>query len=774
MSSSAREFPPRPLVPVVSAVTVGLLVATVWILKGSAAFVLSGVEPSVPSLVLPVAVGGTLVVFGGAVSHRFRRGRWFLALGIGLLIGCIASSWWVLRAEREYRALDGRSASQLSFRIAGDPTISDGSYSYHAEAFDERCSVGFVRLVVEDDFPTDSIVRVVGRMSKFDDDEWGRARYFKREMRRVKAVKIVSREAGSSSVLTRFRDRMVSFLMSRDPSAGPLVAGVICGRSSELKSGEAGDWFSRTGTSHLIAVSGSHLALACFLVEDVAARIGAARTPRCLLMLAVGFIYTLFTGASASAVRSCCMVASGLFVELFGRRRHSLSALFVTMTVLCVLDPAITFDLGFQLSCASVMGILLFAPYLGYVCSLFRIPEAIASPLSLTLCAQVSTAPLTIPAFGSLSLIAPFANFIIGPVVSVLLMSGVICAPLATLLPPLMFLVGLPLAAARCVLFCEQLLSTVPFASMPHSFSGPFLFAPWVASAALLLLWPRPHPSHVLGVIVSICMVFGVPYVYWDRFAPPSVTVLDVGQADAILIRQGASAMLVDAGVDGRVVDALVRQNVHRLDAVLVTHWDEDHWGGLPHVLGALPVRRVLVAEGASDSEPDELAVSGIDIGEVAYGDTLRVGSFSARCVWPRESVSGLENAESLCLLLDFCENGKSLSALLTGDSEVAQEREYSYDVGDVDVLKLGHHGSKVSVDGELLQTIEPELCVASAGEGNRYGHPSKACRDAVRDFGSRFVCTIDAGDVTIEPGDTGPRVSLQRGSLDGAPDDVP
>ena len=771
MSSAAREFPPRPLVPVVSAATVGLLVATMWLLEGDAAFVLSGVEPSVPPLALPIAVGAALVVLGKDVSHRFRCGRWFLALGVGLLVGCVSSSCWVMCAQREYRAFDGRSASQLSFRIAGDPSISEGSYSYHAEAFDGSRSIGFVRLFIDRDVPTNTTVRVIGRMTRFDDDEWGRARYFKREMRRVKAVKIVSREAGSSSILTRFRDCMVSFLISRDPSAGPLVAGVVCGRSSELKSGEAGDWFSRTGTSHLVAVSGSHLALVCFLIEDAASRLGIPRRSRCLLMLAVGIVYTLFTGASASAVRSCCMVASGLFVELFGRRRHGLSALFITMTVLCVLEPAIAFDLGFQLSCASVMGILLFAPYLGFVCSLFRVPEVIASPLSLTLCAQVSTAPLTIPVFGSLSLIAPIANFFIGPVVSVLLMSGVVCAPLAVLLPWLSLLVDLPLATARCALFFERLFSAVPFASVPLSLSGPIAFAPWAVATLLFLFWPRPRPACVAGALVSTCMLLGIPYVYWDRFAPPSVIVLDVGQADAILVRQGASTLLVDAGVDGRIVDALARQNVHRLDAVLITHWDEDHWGGLPYVLKALPVGRLLVADGASASEPDEVAAAGVDIEELAYGDMLQISGFSARCVWPRESVSGLENAESLCLRLDFREDGKSLSVLLTGDSEIAQEHEYVFDVGDVDVLKVGHHGSKVSVDGEFLDALEPELCVASAGEGNRYGHPSKACRDAVRDFGSRFVCTIDAGDVCIEPGVAGPRVTLQRGSLGGTSD---
>ena len=83
--------------------------------------------------------------------------------------------------------------------------------------------------------------------------------------------------------------------------------------------------------------------------------------------------------------------------------------------------------------------------------------------------------------------------------------------------------------------------------------------------------------------------------------------------------------------------------------------------------------------------------------------------------------------------------------------------------MGDIDVLKLGHHGSKVSVDTDLLETLKPELSIASAGEGNRYGHPSDACIDAVRDAGGAFACTIEQGDITVSPTVTGFAMRCQR-----------
>lgn len=264
--------------------------------------------------------------------------------------------------------------------------------------------------------------------------------------------------------------------------------------------------------------------------------------------------------------------------------------------------------------------------------------------------------------------------------------------------------------------------------------------------------------------LLCLMLAAGVPYVYWDRCAPPSVTVLDVGQADAILVRQGGAVALVDCGLDERVVSALVRNNVHHIDAVFVTHWDEDHWGGLPDVLDQFSVGAIAVAADALDGAPAEvLNCPGVTYRQVAYGDTVDIGAFRARVMWPFGTVDGEGNEDSLCLLLSYAQEGKSLRVLLTGDAELDQEREFVQEVGDIDVLKLGHHGSKVSVDTDLLETLKPELSIASAGEGNRYGHPSDACIGAVRDAGGAFACTIEHGDITITPTAKGFTMRCQR-----------
>ena len=246
-------------------------------------------------------------------------------------------------------------------------------------------------------------------------------------------------------------------------------------------------------------------------------------------------------------------------------------------------------------------------------------------------------------------------------------------------------------------------------------------------------------------------------------YAPAQVAILDVGQADAILIRDGSRTMLVDAGVDNAVVEALARNNVYALDAVVVTHWDRDHWGGLPDVLDAMPVGQIVVACGASAHAPSELSSVSQEIVEVQAGDVIRVGEFACRVVWPQGLVSGEENADSLCLDVSY-DNGEgaSLDMLLTGDTEQDELAEYADEVGDIDVLKVGHHGSEIAVAEKPLELLDPELAVASAGEGNSYGHPDPVCVSLLERAGARFLCTKDVGDVIIRPGKTGPVVKTQ------------
>lgn len=766
MSTPKREhvMPPRPLMPWTMALCAGLCVSCSLVLNLVADSLLGEwAAPVMLLMAIPVAAA-VCIVLARSCMRLVRWRRWLYAAALGLVAGAVVSAGWAIGAVRASRALDNRAASSLEFVVHGDPSINDGAYSYTCDAYAGEKRLGQVRLSCDRELGVGSHVRAIGRISRFENDAYGRSRVLRGEVRKVKAVRIVSVDEGSPGPLLRLRNGLLASIAPATDPARSLIAGVVCGRSAELRAQPAGDWFSVTGTAHLIAVSGSHLAIVGFVIESSLQKTRLSRgLQRGLLVLALA-AYAVFTGASPSAVRACCMVAATLVANGAGRRRHGLSALFVTMAIFVLLRPTVLFEMGFQLSCASVFAILCFCPYATYALVELGVPSGVASILSVTLCSQLATLPVTIPTFGTFSLIAPLANAVIGPVISVLLASSVVLVPCS--LVPLLSRVALvvPMIVARCALFFEQLFAAVPGASVTVPPDTVWVYVVPFALAVLLVWWPRPRARPMAAGLLCLMLAAGVPYVYWDRCAPPSVTVLDVGQADAILVRQGSAVALVDCGLDERVVSALVRNNVHHIDAVFVTHWDEDHWGGLPAVLEQFSVGTIAVAADALEDAPAEvLSRPGVEYRQVRRGDTVDIGSFCARVMWPFESVDGEGNEDSLVLLLSYVQGGQSLRMLLTGDAELDQEREFVQKVGDIDVLKLGHHGSKVSVDLDLLEALKPELSIASAGEGNRYGHPSDACIDAVKEAGGAFACTIEQGDITVTPTAKGFAMRCQR-----------
>ena len=766
MSATEREhvMPPRPLLPWMMALCAGLCASCGLVLNVAADALLGEGLTSVTLLWGIPVVAVAFVVLARSCMRLVRWKRWLYAAAVGLVAGAIVSAGWAIGAIRASVALDGRAASSLEFVVQSDPSINDDAYSYTCDAIADGRRVGAVRLSCNRELSAGSRVRVIGRVSRFENDAYGRSRVLRGELRKVKAVRIVSIDEGSPGPFLRLRNELLTAIAPATDPARSLIAGVVCGRSSELRAQLAGEWFSVTGTAHLIAVSGSHLAIVGFVIESALQMARCSRGLQRALLAATLVAYAAFTGASSSAVRACCMVFATLVANGAGRRRHGVSALFVTMSIFVLLRPTVLFEMGFQLSCASVFAILCFCPYATYALGELGVPTGIASILSVTLCSQLATLPITVPAFGTFSLIAPIANAVIGPVVSVLLAVSIVLAPCS--LVPLLRLCALvvPMVAARCALFFEQLFAAVPGASVSVPPDSVWVYVVPLSLAALLVWWPRPRARPMAAGLLCLALVAVVPYVYWDRFAPPSVTILDVGQADAILIRQGDTVALVDCGLDERVVTALVRNNVHHIDAVFVTHWDEDHWGGLPAVLEQFSVGTIAVAANALEDAPAEvLNRSGVEYRQVRRGDTVDIGAFCARVMWPFESVDGEGNEDSLVLLLSYAQEGKSLRMLLTGDAELDQEREFAREVGDIDVLKLGHHGSKVSVDGELLDVLKPELSLASAGEGNRYGHPSDECKDAVRKAGGAFACTIEHGDITVTPTAKGFAMRCQR-----------
>lgn len=232
------------------------------------------------------------------------------------------------------------------------------------------------------------------------------------------------------------------------------------------------------------------------------------------------------------------------------------------------------------------------------------------------------------------------------------------------------------------------------------------------------------------------------------------VWFVDVGQADCTLVRCGGETMLIDGGnrSDGPLVaDYLQSLGVEKIDLLVNTHAHEDHLGGLPDVIGAIPVERALLSSAGYDSAygADLLAAlkgQNVPYDTAAAGETFMLGGADVQVVGP-VSQSG-EDLNNTSIVLRLTYNGRSF--LFTGDASQEEEKEIlaSGCPLQADVLRAGHHGSATASSYVFLREVLPSFVVISVGAGNSYGLPSEETLSRCRDVGAAVYRTDESGTV--------------------------
>lgn len=232
-----------------------------------------------------------------------------------------------------------------------------------------------------------------------------------------------------------------------------------------------------------------------------------------------------------------------------------------------------------------------------------------------------------------------------------------------------------------------------------------------------------------------------------------SVTYLDVGQGNAVLVRQGDQAMLIDGGPresSSFVVSYLEQQGIQKLDYVLISHFDEDHLAGAIGALYKFPVETLITADYETDSSiydsyKEAVEEKGYVPVHPSLGDTFSLGSGSFRIISPVSYGHEDENQDSVGIIL---ENGSD-RFFIGGDIGLEGEKEILEAGVDIqaDVMLMNHHGSHVS--REFFQAVNPSWAVISCGAGNSYGHPRQDTVELIQEFQVPLFRTDKQGTIT-------------------------
>ena len=695
----------------------------------------------------------------------------------------------------------------VAIELVSDPVTRD--YGIVSEG---RVVIGHGHSVaVRLKWPADSVplsaghaVKVAGSFKVPSDDEGGRWNHRQGFVGMVLATHVEDAQTASGlrGWVCGLRDGASRSIAQLGGDKAALLAGIVVGDKTLYASTELEQAFRTTGLAHLMAVSGTHLAVVTLLLTWVMRRLRIGHWPRLLLLALSTGLYVALTCFSASALRAyaMCLVASGS--SLFSRRAHPLTGLAICVVLFLSTEPSLAFSLGFELSVLCMVGLLVFSPLVAawlQMCVPRRMARY-ADGVAATLAANLVTLPVTVPLFCQLPLVSPLSALAASPLVTLALALGIPGVLLSQVLPllgePLLALAGMP--SGICA-WLVRFLADVPGACIPLDDSASWLGAAFALAGALLwAVWPLPHlpigPArsrrYLAHARIAVCAAALLPVlavvltelgglagganllVPGIAKSDAQVVMLDVGQGDAMLVRDGDAAVLVDTGEEGTVLlKALARHGVTRLDAVLLSHKDADHTGALSALSGVVSVRHVYVHEEllgssacAGVTEAAGWVTGGRGAQGVAVGSKVRVGHFTFELLSPEHGGQS-ENDDSLIWMLTYADNDGRVCAkgLLTGDAEEAAIAPVIAEAGDIDFLKVGHHGSRDAVSDEEMHALKPELALISVGADNTYGHPTQQTLDVLERGGAKVLRTDQCGDITLGFSDAVMGVKTQR-----------
>lgn len=541
----------------------------------------------------------------------------------------------------------------------------------------------------------------------------------------------------------------LSTLLANSPSLA-LIKALTIGDGNAITQRQW-DVFRKTGTTHLVVISGSHIGLIAGLIYLIVLKFWAwtgvlTRSPQQIAALAallIGVFYAGLAGFFVPTQRAVIMLAVAMLAIISQRNTRPAHILATALLMVLIIDPLAVLSTGLWLSFVAVSLIIY------TVSSRLGKLNIVVETLKLNGVMSVALAPLTLLFFQQVSVISPAANFLATPAISFLVV------PLALLAVILMF-ISPTLATSVCWLvdwliiklqWFLDTLAALPFSVINHA--PPSAWALVFATFSLLiLLAPRGFPARWLGVVLLL------PLIFTDTNRPATgdikLTLLDVGQGLSVVIQTAEHTLIYDTGAKfspdsdaGKSVllPFLHQQGINKIDQLVISHGDNDHIGGAESLISGITVKKILT------SVPEKL--SAYQPVECIAGQSWQWDEVSFTVLSPAEHADSSNN--NSCVLQIQSHSG---TALLTGDIEAEAEswlvKTYNNHL-TADVLIAPHHGSKTSSSPAFLQAVQAKTILIPSGYRNQFGHPHPDVLARYQAMNARYLSSANNGAITVE-----------------------
>ena len=470
--------------------------------------------------------------------------------------------------------------------------------------------------------------------------------------------------------------------------------------------------YQENGISHLFAISGMHISLLASIINKILKKkhLGEESIYTVTSITLIG--YLLLVGFSPSILRGVLfyLLFTGNSIYYFYIKPLHL---FLTITSISLLiNPNYIWDVGYQYSYFISLSLLLSSKELSsnnYIVSLFKV----------SLLSFLVSLPISLYHFQQINLLSIIYNLFYVPLISFIIF------PFSILVGIFPFLSGIYSILITILEKTSLFFSKIPFGKLVFRRLPIIIYFIYFI---ILLCFLFKKKKILISILIILLLIHY--HISWID-SSVKVTFIDVGQGDSILIQNKNKTILIDTGgirnqslYDKLLKDILKINGIRKINDLIITHGDYDHMGETINLVNNFKVEKVIFNCGPYNDLEKEL-IKVLDKKKIKYYSCIKELNIDKNKLYflnTKEYDNENDNSNVIYTELD------GYKFMFMGDASITTEKEIikKYNLPDIDVLKVGHHGSKTSSSKKIIDDINPKYSIISVGKNNRYGHPNK------------------------------------------------
>lgn len=594
-------------------------------------------------------------------------------------------------------------------------------------------------------------------------------------------------ERGKINFISKLANSVKSIIINKSnnnlsENASSVFLGILLGEKSQI-SDEISTYFKLGNMSHILAVSGAHVGYIILMVNILLGKTQKKFYSVCTIIILVFFM--VITNFMPSVVRACTMSIIAIFAKLVYRKSDIYNNLAISAFLILLSNPYTILNIGFQLTYLGTLGIVLLSKRMSTCLynKIFhkenkeskltlknrvktKVKKYITNTILISISVQILIAPIIIFNFNTLSYNFLISGILATPIFACIMLVGIISL-IAFPLEKICFLIVEILI--NCLIFISKILSSIPFSKIiiptPHIVWVIFYYL-----AFAIILISKSKISYriikskekiikvlkkVLIPILIVCIIAQFFILVKDRNL--KIFFIDVGQGDAsLIITPKNKVILIDGGGssdksydvgENILIPYLLDRGIKSIDYIIISHFDNDHVGGILTVMKELKVKNIIIGKqfcGTENLKEFLEIVNSKKINLIIAQATNRINvetNLYFDIIWPNSKYEITQNSinnNALVCKLYY----KNFTMLFTGDIEEEAEKVLVSKYSDTNilksvVLKVPHHGSKSSSTENFIKLVNPKIALIGVGKNNKYGHPNNSVLETLMHFRS-------------------------------------